>query len=111
MVLKLKIIKQVLQFEECLKQRLEFICEFSKVSPTFIKGSIRKIEKTKFIILYNRNEIYKKFDIMLKEVDEEYGTTLINFAKYKLVMFAMAKLMKMETTEQNKVALYLFNLI
>ena len=62
-------------------------------------------------ILYNRNEIYKKFDIMLKEVDEEYGTTLINFAKYKLVMFAMAKLMEMETTEQNKVALYLFNLI
>lgn len=187
MVLKLKIIKQVLQFEECLKQRLEFICEFSKVSPTFIKGSIRKIEKTNLSyiephkvivknitllvfnysndvyisnlskkiklseleeylkkyknvkkviniikdmnikdklrlgicltisdwanILYNRNEIYKKFDIMLKEVDEEYGTTLINFAKYKLVMFAMAKLMEMETTEQNKVELYLFNLI
>ena len=62
-------------------------------------------------ILYNRNEIYKKFDIMLKEVDEEYRTTLINFAKYKLVMFAMAKLMEMETTEQNKVALYLFNSI
>ena len=59
----------------------------------------------------HRNEIYKKFDIMLKEVDEEYGTTLINFAKYKLVMFAMAKLMEMETTEQNKVELYLFNLI
>ena len=50
-----------------------------------------------------------EFDAMLKEVDEEYRTTLINFAKYKLVMFAMAKLMEMETTEQNKVALYLFN--
>ena len=62
-------------------------------------------------ILYNRNEIYKKFDIMLKEVDEEYRTTLINFAKYKLVMFAMAKLMEMETTEQNKVALYLSNIL
>ena len=42
----MKIIKQELQFEECLKQRLEFICEFSKVTPTFINGSIRKIEKT-----------------------------------------------------------------
>ncbi|MBE5805654.1 MAG: hypothetical protein E7313_02930 [Clostridiales bacterium] len=41
----MKIIKQEIQFEESLKQRLEFICEFSKVSPTFIKGSIRKIEK------------------------------------------------------------------
>ena len=46
MVLDMKIIKQELQFEECLKQRLEFICEFSKVTPTFINGSIRKIEKT-----------------------------------------------------------------
>ena len=51
----------------------------------------------------------KKFYTMLKDIDEEYRTTLINFAKYKLVMFAMAKLMEMESTEQNKVALYLFN--
>ena len=43
MVSVMKIIKQEIQFEESLKQRLEFICEFSKVSPTFIKGSIRKI--------------------------------------------------------------------
>ena len=46
MVSVMKIIKEEIQFEESLKQRLEFICEFSKVSPTFIKGSIRKIEKT-----------------------------------------------------------------
>ena len=60
-------------------------------------------------LIYNTKENYEKFDAMLKEVDEEYITTLINFAKYELVMFAMAKLMEMETTEQNKVALYLFN--
>ena len=60
-------------------------------------------------ILYNKTEMYEKFDTMLKEVDEEYRTTLINFAKYKLVMFAIAKLMEMESTEQNKVDLYLFN--
>lgn len=41
----MKIIKQEIQFEKSLKKRLEFICEFSKVSPTFIKASIRKIEK------------------------------------------------------------------
>ncbi len=41
-----KIIKEELQFEESLKQRLEFICEFSKVTPTFINGSIRKLSKT-----------------------------------------------------------------
>ena len=44
-----------------------------------------------------------------KNIDEEYRTIIISFAKYKLVMLTMAKLMEMEITEQNKVALYLFN--
>ena len=60
-------------------------------------------------LIYNTKENFEKFDSMLKDIDEEYRTTLINFAKYKLVMFAMAKLMEMESTEQNKVALYLFD--
>ena len=42
----MKIIKEELQFEESLKQRLKFICEFAKVTPTFINGSIRKIDNT-----------------------------------------------------------------
>ena len=46
MVFDMKIIKEELQFEESLKQRLEFTCEFSKVNPAFINGSIRKIENT-----------------------------------------------------------------
>ena len=62
-------------------------------------------------LIYNTKEYYEKFDSMLKNIDEEYRTTLINFGKYKLVMFAMTKLMEMETTEQNRVALYLFNSI
>ena len=60
-------------------------------------------------LIYNTKENYNTFDNMLKSIDEEYRTTHINFGKYNLVMFAMAKLMEMETTEQNKVALYLFN--
>ena len=62
-------------------------------------------------LIYNTKENYKKFDNMLKSIDEEYKTTFINFGKYKIVMFAMAKLMEMETMEQNQVALYLFNTI
>ena len=61
-------------------------------------------------LIYNTKENYEKFNNMLKKIDEEYRTTIINFGKYKFVMFAMAKLMEMETTEQNQVALYLFNL-
>lgn len=60
-------------------------------------------------ILYNKIEIYEKFDTMLKEIDEEYRTTLVNFAKFKIVMFTMAKIMEMERTEINKITLYLFN--
>ena len=62
-------------------------------------------------LIYNTKEYYEKFDSMLKDIDEEYRTTLIDFSKYKLIMFAMAKLMEMETSEQNKIALYLFNSI
>ena len=62
-------------------------------------------------LIYNTKENYEKFDRMLKDIDEEYRTILINFGKYKLVMFAMAKLMEMETTEQNKVEMFLYNSI
>ena len=58
---------------------------------------------------YDKPEMYKYFDSMLKEIDKEYRTTLINFAKYHLIMFAMAKIMEMTKEEQNQVALYLFN--
>lgn len=46
---------------------------------------------------------------MLKDIDEEYRIILVNFAKYKLIMFAMAKFMEMK--KQNQTAMYLFNKI
>ena len=60
-------------------------------------------------ILYDKTEMYEKFDTMLKEIDEEYRTTLINFAKDKLVMFTMSKIVELEQAERNKIVLYLFN--
>ena len=60
-------------------------------------------------LLYNKTEMYEKFDTILKEVDEEYRTILINFAKYKLVMFTMAKIMEMTKEGQNQTVLFLFN--
>lgn len=42
----MQIIKEELQFEESLKQRLESICELSKATPLFINGSIRKTKHT-----------------------------------------------------------------
>ena len=60
---------------------------------------------------YNKPEMYEHFGNLLKEIDIEYRTTLINFAKYHLIMFAMVKIMEMTKEEQNQVALYLFNSI
>ena len=88
----MKIIKEELQFEESLKQRLEFICEFAKVTPTFINGSIRKIENTNlsyiephrviikdktFLVFNYSNDVYisnlsKK--IKLSELEEYLNT-------------------------------------
>ena len=46
MVFMIQIIKQEIEMEESLKQRLEFICQFCKTKPRFINGSIRKIDKS-----------------------------------------------------------------
>lgn len=60
---------------------------------------------------YDKKEMYKHFDNLLRQINIEYKTTLINFANYPLIMFAMAKIMEMNSEEQNQVALYLFNSI
>ena len=60
---------------------------------------------------FNTKENYKKFDNMLKSIDEEYRTTNINMSKYFNIMFAEAKLMESPVEQQNQVALYLFNSI
>ena len=65
MVFEVKIIKQELEFEECLKQRLEFICEFSKVTPTFINGSIRKLERTNLTYIEPHRVIIKNITFLV----------------------------------------------
>ena len=40
------IIKEEITLEESLKKKLKFICDFAKVKPTIINGSIRRIDKT-----------------------------------------------------------------
>ena len=60
---------------------------------------------------YNKKEMYKYFDNLLKEINSEYRTTTINFANYPYIIFVSSKIMEMDSTEQNRVALYLFNSI
>ena len=74
-----KIIKQELQFEESLKQRLEFICEFSKVTPTFINGSIRKIDKTNISYIEPHRVIIKNTTFLVFNYSNDvYISNLVN---------------------------------
>ena len=65
MVLIVKIIKEEIQFEESLKQRLKFICEFAKVTPTFINGSIRKLDKTNLTYIEPHKVIIKNITFLV----------------------------------------------
>ena len=61
----MKIIKQELQFEESLKQRIEFICELSSVTPKFVNGSIRKLEKTNISYIEPHRVIIKNITFLV----------------------------------------------
>ena len=58
---------------------------------------------------YNKSHIHSEFDKRLKEIDNEYLTCYVNMRKYPQVLFVMAKIMKMNNVEQNKVSIYLIN--
>ena len=55
--------------------------------------------------------MYKRFDKMLEEINIEYRRTTVNFANYPYTIFVSSKIMEMDSAQQNKVALYLFNSI
>ena len=63
------------------------------------------------ILKYDKKEMYKYFDNFLKEINIEYRTTTVNFANYPYIIFVSSKIMEMDSAQQNKVALYLFNSI
>ncbi len=71
----INIIKQEIPIDESLKKKLEFICDFCNTTPTFINGSIRKIDKsnlayvephkviinnTLFLVFNYSNDVYIK---------------------------------------------------
>ena len=58
---------------------------------------------------YNKAHIHTIFDKRLKEIDNEYLASYVNMRKYPSILFVMAKIMEMNYTEQNQVAIYLYN--
>ena len=78
-----------------------------------LRLAINMSDSSLLSIKYDKKEMYNYFDNELREIDEEYRTTLINFAqtKYFNIHFTIAKLIEMTSEEQNQVALFLFNCI
>ena len=74
-----------------------------------LRLAIRMSDSNYTNLKYNKPEMYEIFDNQLKELDDEYRTTIINFNKYPIITFAMAKIMQMSKEKQNQFALYLFN--
>ena len=84
----INIIKKEIDVEESLRKRLEIICDFFNTTPTFINGSIRRIDKTNlsyiephriiingmtFLVFNYSNEIYinnLSKNIKLTELEE-----------------------------------------
>ena len=58
---------------------------------------------------YNKAHIHSIFDMRLKEIDNEYLTSYVNMRKYPIILFTMAKIIEMNYTEQNQIAMYLYN--
>ena len=59
----------------------------------------------------HQRNIYSIFDKRLKEIDNEYLTSCVNMRKYSTILFVMAKIMEMNSTNQNQIAMYLINAI
>lgn len=74
-----------------------------------LRLAIRMSDSNYTNLKYDKSEMYEKFDNQLKEIDEEYRTTIINFNKYPTITFTMAKIMEMNNNLQNQIAMYLYN--
>lgn len=60
-------------------------------------------------ISYDKKEILKKADSKLREIDEEYRTTIVNMAKCDTTFFTTAMITELAPEEQNQIIMYLCN--
>ena len=60
----LNIIKQEIEMEKGLRQKLEFICDFCNTTPTIINGSIRKLDKTNLTYIEPHKVIIKNITFL-----------------------------------------------
>lgn len=78
----INIIKQEIQADTELKKKLEFICNFCNTTPTFIKVSIRNIDKTNINYVEPHKVIIKGLTFLIFNYSEDiYIKNLYNIIK------------------------------
>lgn len=60
---------------------------------------------------YNKAQIFNKIDTKLKEIDKEYTISFSGIENHPLVLFAASKIMELSREEQNRIAMYLVNIL
>ena len=80
----IKIIEQEISFDDTLKKKLEFICDFCNTTPKFINGSIRKIDKTNLSYIEPHRIIINDITFLAFNYSTEiYIKNLRTFHKYR----------------------------
>ena len=65
------IIKEEIPIEQELKKKIEFICDFAKITPTIINGNIRKIDKTNLTYIEPNRIIIKNTTFLIFNYSNE----------------------------------------
>lgn len=60
---------------------------------------------------YNKKEIFERMDNQLKKLDSSYIMTFSGIYNNKLIMFLTAIITEFSKEEQNRVAMYLMNIV
>lgn len=71
-----------------------------------LKLAIRLSETAYSNIAYNKKELFEKFDVKLKEIDENYRKNL-DIPKYILML--VTRITELKKEEQNHIGIYFFN--
>ena len=62
-------------------------------------------------ISYDKARIFNKIDAKLKEIDKEYTISFKGIEDHPIVLFAASKIMELTKEEQNRIAMYLVNIL
>ena len=60
---------------------------------------------------YDKVKIFNKMDAKLKDIDKEYTISFSGIENHPPVLFTASKIMELSKEEQNRIAMYLVNIL